>query len=402
MRSIYLDHAATTPIDPRVLEAMKPYLEGDGYGNPSSFHSMGKMAKEAVDESRASIAKILNCRAEEIIFTSGGTESDNFAILGTYRAYKSKGNHVITNAIEHHAVLNTVEHLGKKEGAETTIMKVDGFGMVKLDELEVALRPETLLVSVMYANNEIGTINPIPEIAKMLKKYKEKLGRKSTDYPYFHTDACQASGACDLDVKKLGVDLMTLNGSKIYGPKGVGLLYIRQGLRPEPLIFGGGQEFGLRGGTENVSLIVGFAKALELAQEEKEEENVRLTKLRDYAIQELLKIPKSRLNGHPIERLPNNINISFLDIEGEAMILYLDAKGIYTSTGSACTSGSLDPSHVIVGIGLPYEAAHGSLRLSMGKKTTKEDIDYVIEVLPGIVEKLRSISPVRVEMKHYT
>jgi cysteine desulfurase len=380
---------------------MKPYLASEDFGNPSSFHSVGKSAKEAVDEARARLAKILNCKSGELVFTSGGTEANNLSILGIYRAYKNRGNHIVTNTIEHHSVLHAVEHLLKKEGAKATYLKVDKYGQVKLDELQASLTLETVLVSVMYANNEIGTINKIQEIGRIIQNYKSITGRKPSEPPFFHTDACQAAGACELDVSKLGVDLMTINSAKIYGPKGVGILYIRQGVRPEPLIFGGGQESGLRGGTENVPGIVGFVKALELAQAEKESENARLSELRDYIIRELLKIPKSRLNGHPVERLPNNINISFLDIEGEAMILYLDAHGVYTSTGSACTSGSLDPSHVILGIGLPYEAAHGSLRLTLGKKTTKEDIDYVLDILPGIVQKLRSISPIRVEMKHY-
>lgn len=401
MREIYLDHAATTYLDPRVLEVMKPLMLEAGFGNPSSFHSAGKRAKEAADEVRETIARILNCKATEIIFTSGGTESNNLAIFGIFQAHKNRGNHLISNTIEHHSVLQPLEYLEKKQGARVTLLEVDKFGQMQPEKILSALTPETVLVSVMYANNEIGTINHIGEIGRIIHNYRESLGRKTTEPPFFHTDACQAAGACDLDVKKLGVDLVTINSAKIYGPKGVGALYIRQGIKLEPLIFGGGQEFGLRGGTENVSGLVGFARALELAQTEKNQENARLAELRDYAIREMLKMPKSKLNGHPIERLPNNINISFLDIEGEALTLYLDAHGIYTSTGSACTSGSLDPSHVILGIGLPYEAAHGSLRLTLGRKTTKEDIDYVLQILPEIVEKLRSISPVRVEMKHY-
>lgn len=401
MKEIYLDHAATTYVDERVLEAMKPYMIGASFGNPSSFHSIGKRAKEAVDEARERIAKILNCKSVEIIFTSGGTEANNLAILGVYRAYKTKGNTLISNTIEHHSVLEPLKHLEKKMGANVILLKVDKYGKVNPAELVSALTVDTLLVSAMYANNEIGTINPIAEIGKLLKNFKEKLGRGANEPPFFHTDVCQAAGALEMDVKKLGVDLMTINSAKIYGPRGVGALYIRQGVRPEPLIFGGGQESGLRGGTENAAGIVGFARALEIAQAEKNSENARLRELRDYAIREMLKIPKSRLNGHPTDRLPNNVNISFLDTEGEAMVLYLDAKGVYASTGSACASGSLDPSHVILGIGMPYEAAHGSLRLTLGRKTTKEDMDYVLGVLSGIVEKLRSISPVRVEMKHY-
>lgn len=401
MREIYLDHAATTYLDPRVLQAMRPLMLEASFGNPSSFHSAGKRAKEAVDEARAKVARILNCKATEVIFTSGGTESNNLAIFGIFHAHKKRGNHIISNTIEHHSILHTLEYLEKKQGAQITLLEVDKFGQMQPEKILSALTPETMLVSVMYANNEIGTINRISEIGRIVHNYRQGLGRKLTEPPFFHTDACQVAGVGDLDVGKLSVDLMTINSAKIYGPKGVGALYIRQGIKVEPLIFGGGQEFGLRGGTENVPGIVGFAHTLELAQTEKNQENARLTQLRDYAICEMLKIPKSKLNGHPIERLPNNINISFLDIEGEALTLYLDAHGIYTSTGSACTSGSLDPSHVILGIGLPYEAAHGSLRLTLGRKTTKEDIDYVLQVLPGIVEKLRSISPVRVEMRHY-
>ncbi len=401
MSKIYLDHAATTYLDPRVFEVMKSHMLEDDFGNPSSFHSAGKHAKEAVDEARAKVARILNCRSIEIIFTSGGTESNNLAILGLYSAHKDRGNHLISNTIEHHSVLHPLEYLEKKQGARVTLLDVDKYGQVQVDKILSALTPETLLVSVMYANNEIGTINHLHEIAKTIHDFRQGLGRKQSEPPFFHTDACQAAGALDLDVKKLGIDLMTINSAKIYGPKGVGALYVKGGIKLQPLIFGGGQESGLRGGTENIPGVVGFSTALELAQAEKNDENMRLCALRDYAVRELLKIPKSRLNGHPIERLPNNINISFLDIEGEAMILYLDADGIYTSTGSACTSGSLDPSHVILGIGLPYEAAHGSLRLSLGRKTTRDDIDRVLQALPGIVEKLRSISPVRVEMKHY-
>lgn len=401
MREFYLDHAATTYLDPRVFEAMKPLMLEAGFGNPSSFHSAGKRAKEAVDGARDKVARILNCKATEIIFTSGGTESNNLAILGIYRAHHNRGNHLISNTIEHHSVLQPLEYLEKKHEARVTLLEVDKFGQVQPEKILSALTPETVLVSVMYANNEIGTINRIGEIGRIIHNYGESLSRKPSEPPFFHTDACQAAGARDLDVKKLGVDLMTINSAKIYGPKGVGALYVRQGIKLEPLIFGGGQEFGLRGGTENVPSLVGFAQALELSQTEKDKENARLTELRDYAIREMLKMPKSKLNGHPTERLPNNINISFLDIEGEALTLYLDAHGIYTSTGSACTSGSLDPSHVILGIGLPYEAAHGSLRLTLGRKITKEDIDYVLQILPGIVSKLRSISPVRVEMKHY-
>lgn len=399
MKEIYLDHAATTYVDPRVLEAMMPYFS-DVFANPSSFHTPGMRAKEAVTEARASIAKNLNCREEEVVFTSGGTESDNLALVGTVRAHAAKGKHVITTGIEHHAVLEVLIHLQKKGEIELTILPVDKFGQVSVEEFENALRPDTILVSIMYANNEIGTIQPIADIGRAILKWR-KAQATPTTFPYFHSDACQAAGALDLDVEKLHVDLLTLNGSKIYGPKGVGMLYVRRGVKLEPLIRGGGQERNIRSGTENVPGIVGFATALRLAQEEKEGENARLTKLRDRLTEGLLAIPKTRLNGHPTERLPNSANISFLDIEGEAAVLYLDAEGIYVSTGSACASASLDPSHVILATGLSYEGAHGSMRFTLGHRTTADDIEKVIEVMPGIVQKLRHMSPVNLDMKYF-
>lgn len=398
MKDIYLDHAATTYLDDRVLAAMLPYFTHT-YGNPSSFHMVGLQAKEAVTEARKNIAGILHAREEEIIFTSGGTESDNLAVLGTVRAHASKGKHVITSAVEHHAVLEPLLHLQKKGEIELTVLPVDGFGRVAVSDVEAALRPDTILVSIMMANNEIGTIEPIADIGRMLLHWKKD---RATSFPYFHSDACQAAGACDLDVEKLHVDLLTINGSKIYGPKGMGFLYIRRGTKVEPLIIGGGQERNLRSGTENVPGIIGLAAALVLAQQEKETENARLISLRDQLVEGLLKIPKTRLNGHPTERLPNNVNVSFLDIEGEAAVLYLDAEGIYASTGSACASASLDPSHVILATGLSYEAAHGSLRFTLGKRTTEEDIQKLIQVMPGIVEKLRHMSPVNLDMKYFT
>lgn len=398
MKEIYLDHAATTYADDRVLDAMQPYFSVV-FANPSSFHSPGLQAKNALADARDSIAKILNCREDEIVFTSGGTESDNLAVIGIPRAHKAKGKHVITTAIEHPAVFETLLHYQKDGEVDVTVLPVDKFGKVSVEELERALRPDTVLVSIMMANNEIGTIEPIANIGRALLKWRKG---NATPYPYFHTDACQAAGALDLDVEKLHVDLMTMNSSKIYGPKGVGMLYVRRGVKVEPLIFGGGQERKIRSGTENVAGIVGFAKALTLAQEEKEIENVRLTALRDRLIEGLLKIPKTRLNGHPTERLPNNVNVSFIDIEGEAAVLYLDAEGIYCSTGSACASASLDPSHVILATGLSYEGAHGSLRFTLGHRTTAEDIERVIDVMPGIVEKLRHMSPVNLDMKYFT
>jgi len=397
---IYLDHAATAPLDPRVKEAMLPYL-GKEFGNPSSLHATGRRAKQAIDEARESIAKILGCRAEEIVFTGGGTEADNLAILGIYRAYKEKGNRLIASAIEHHAVLRPIEHLAKKEGADAFFVKVDREGLVDPEKIAAAIDEKTLLISIMYANNEIGTIEPIVEIGRAIAQWKKEHGRKMNDAPFFHTDACQAAGALPLEVGKLGADLMTINGSKIYGPKGVGFLYIRSGIRLEPLIWGGGQEWGLRSGTENVAAIVGLAKALELAEAEKKKENARLTILRDKLIVGFSAIPKTRLNGHPTLRLPNNANVSILDIEGEAMVLYLDEAGFRVSTGSACTSANLEPSHVIRALGLPYEAAHGSLRVTLGRGTTEQDIGKLLAVLPPIVEKLRQLSPVRLNMKHY-
>jgi len=423
MHEVYLDHAATTYLDLRVKEAMEPYWEAE-YGNPSSLYRVGRRAKDALDGARVSIAKILNCRPDEVIFTGGGTEAINLAIFGVARAYAQIPNpksqipnptlrgHIITSKIEHHAVLHSCEAL-VKEGWEVTYLDVDEYGLVNPEDVRRALRPDTLLVSIMYANNEIGTIEPIQEIAQVIKEFKAnriKPIANSDSKPYtpnpiplFMTDACQASGSLEMDVQKLGVDLLAFNGSKIYGPKGVGALYKKSSVRLKPLIYGGGQENQLRSGTENVSGIIGLAKALELAQQEKEKENARLLELRDYFTHRLLtEIPKVVLNGHPIKRLPNNINVSVLDIEGEAVILYLDSHGIYISTGSACTSTTLDPSHVILALGKPYEYAHGSLRFTLGKRTTKEDLDYVMEVFPGIVEKLRQISPVRLEIGQTT
>lgn len=398
--TIYLDHAATAPLDPRVRDAMLPYLSEE-FGNASSLHATGRRAKEALDDARAAIAAILHCRAEEIVFTSGGTEANNLAILGVARAYKEKGNRLITSTIEHHAVINAFEHLAKKEGADTVFVKVGRDGLVDPTAIVAALTKETLLVSIMYANNEIGTIEPIAEIAQALGEWKKANNRKPTDLPFFHVDACQAAGALTLDVKALGCDLMTVNGAKVYGPKGVGFLYIRSGVRPEPLMYGGAQEWGVRPGTENIAAIVGLAKALTLAEAEKNKENARLIGLRDQLIAGMLAIPKTILNGHPTKRLPNNVNISIMDIEGEAMVLYLDESGFRVSTGSACTSANLEPSHVIRALGLPYEAAHGSLRVSLGRNTTAADIASFLKILPPIVVKLRQLSPVRLDMKHY-
>lgn len=398
LKHVYLDHAATTPLDPGVLKAMEPFFK-DVYGNPSSFHSEGKKAKDALDAAREHVASLLHVRADELLFTSCGTESDNLAILGYARANKDKGKHLITTAFEHHAVLEPMMHLEKKEGFEVTYLKPDKDGLIDPKQVQEALREDTLLVSVMYANNEIGTIQPISDIGNVVQKFREE---KNLPHVKFHTDACQASGYLDVNVEKLHVDMLTLNGSKMYGPKGVGLLYVKRGIKLQPLQFGGAQERGLRAGTENVPAIIGFSQALARAQASRVFETQRLEVLRDKLIEGIqARISKVRVNGSREKRLPNNVNISFMDIEGEALLLYLDAAGIFASTGSACTSASLDPSHVILSLGLPYEVAHGSIRFSLGHATTEEDIDYVIETLPPLVEKLRSISPVHVDEKYF-
>lgn len=397
-REVYLDHAATTPIHPSVREAMLPYL-GESFGNPSSFHSIGKRVKDDIDDAREQIALLLNARSDEILFTSSGTESDNLAVLGYARKNQEQGKHLITSQIEHHAVLEAMMHLEKKEGFEVTYLKPDRDGCIFVDQVEEALREDTILVSIMYANNEIGAIEPIAEIGNMLQKWRESHLRGALK---FHTDACQAAEYLDLNVEKLHVDMLTLNGSKMYGPKGIGLLYLKRGIKLQPLQFGGFQERSIRPGTEHVAGIIGLAKALEVAQKDKEYESQRLIPLRDRLIEGIRhSLPKTRLNGHPTKRLPNNANVSIMDIEGEALILYLDAHGIYASTGSACASASLDPSHVILALGFPYEVAHGSIRFSLGRSTTQEDIDYALEILPSLVEKLRSISPVRVDEKYF-
>jgi cysteine desulfurase len=385
---VYLDYAATTPLAPEVKAAMEPFWSKN-FGNPSSIYELGLKAKNALNQARNKIAQILKARPTEIIFTSGGTESANLAILGLSRAIGH--GHIITTKIEHPAVLNAVLAL-KKEGFAVTLLPVDKYGLVSPKQIKKAIKPKTILVSVMYANNEIGTIEPIAEIGKLLKKFP---------HIYFHTDACQAAGYLDLNVNKLGVDFLTLNGLKIYGPKGAGILYARTNTPLQPLIFGGGQENGLRSGTENVPTYIGLAKALELVQKNKNKEIKRLKKLSQKLIAGILKtIPKSFLNGHPQKRLPNNVNVTILDIEGEALLLYLDRYGICASTGSACHSQTLQPSHVLQAIGLPREVIHGSLRLTLGKETTNKDIDYVLKVLPGIVKKLRQLSPVHINLKN--
>ncbi|MBI5023283.1 MAG: cysteine desulfurase [Candidatus Magasanikbacteria bacterium] len=395
-KQIYLDHAATTPLDKQVLKKMMPFLQEE-FGNPSALYNLGRRSLKAMMEARKIIADILAGTPNEIIFTGGGTESDNLAVLGAARANRATGNHIITTKIEHHAVLHACKQL-EKEGFAVTCLKPDKDGIIIAEQVIAAIKPETILITIMYGNNEIGTIEPIAEIGKALLKYNATQ-RQGKQRVLFHTDACQAAGTLDLNINRLHTDLLTLNGSKIYGPKGVGVLYKKKDVKIQPLIVGGGQEFGLRAGTENVAGIVGLAEALRLAQNDKEKENARLTALREYFLQGLMKkMAKIKLNGHPTQRLPNNLNVSILNVEGEAMLLYLDENGIQAATGSACTSQSLDPSHVLLSIGLPYEMAHGSLRFTMGHGTTKADIDYVLKVLQEIVEKLREISPARLDM----
>jgi cysteine desulfurase len=397
-RQVYLDHAATTPTDSDVVKTMLPFLDSN-FGNPGSFHSVGKESKDAIDDARSWIAKWIGARSDEIIFTGSGTESDNLAILGVARQNTDKGKHIVTTSIEHHAVLETMEYLARKEGFDLTVVSVERNGLVDPKKVIDVIRKDTTIVSVMMANNEIGTIQPVTDIGREIENM-----RKDNRAPHaiFHTDACQAASYIPLDVNSLHVDLLTLNGSKVYGPKGVGVLFAKRGLKLRPLMFGGAQEKARRPGTENTASIVGLQKALEIVEQKREEDIARLEPLQRKLAQGILStVPKTRLNGDWQQRIPNNVNISFMDLEGEALLLYLDSKGIYVSTGSACTSASLDPSHVILALGLPYEVAHGSLRFSLGRSTTEADIDYVIETLPPLVEKLRSISPVKVADKYF-
>ena len=380
-RFVYADNAATTPVSPEVVSAMMPCFEA-AYGNPSSMHKKGREAKVMLDAARESIASTLGCQAQEIYFTSCGTEADNWAIKGAARRMKAKGRtHIVTSAIEHHAVLNTCEAL-EREGFEITYVGVDADGVINLDELRSVVTEKTAVVAVMYANNEVGTIEPIAEIAEIAHAKGALM----------FTDAVQAVGNVDIDLSKLGVDMLALSGHKIHAPKGIGLLYIKKGVLIDNLIDGGGQERRHRGGTENLPYIVGLAKALEVAKARIPELD-RVRKMRDRLIEELTKIPYSKLNGHRTERLAGNVNIGFEFIEGESMLLWLDIAGICASTGSACSSASLEASHVLLAMGVPHERAHGSLRLSISHETTDEDVDYIIETLPGIVKKLREMSP---------
>ena len=379
---IYLDHNATTPTDLRVVEAMKPYFS-KAYGNPSSIYKFAQEAREALEVARAKVARILNAKPEEIVFTSGGTEADNFAIKGVAYANKEKGNHIIASKIEHHAVLNTCKWL-EKQGFKVTYIGVNNYGIVDLDELRDAITDKTILITVMHANNEVGTIEPISEIAKPAKEKNI----------YFHTDAVQSVGKIPTDVNELGVDLLSLSGHKFYGSKGVGALFIRKGTKIAPLLHGGGHERNRRAGTENIPGIVGLGKTCEIAMEEREEEAKRLKTLRDRLENAVVKkIDDVIINGHPEKRLAGTLNICIKYVEGESMLLHLDNEGIAATSGSACTSGSLDPSHVLLALGIPPEVAHGSIRFSLGRDNTDEDIDHVIEVLPPIVKKLRAMSP---------
>lgn len=381
-KRIYMDNAATTRTRPEVVEAMLPYFT-ELYGNPSSVYDLASESKKAIDEARQVIADSLNVRTQDVYFTGSGSEADNWAIKETAQAYKEKGNHIITSKIEHHAVLHTCEWL-EKNGFEVTYLDVDEYGVVNLEQLKRAIRPTTILISVMYANNEIGTIQPIKEIGEIAKE----------NNIIFHTDAVQAYCQIPIDPEELGIDLLSASAHKINGPKGVGFLYIRKGLRLRSLIHGGAQERQRRAGTENVPGIVGFAKAVEIALATMEERTSREIELRDYLIKKAIKeVPYTRLNGHRTKRLPNNINLGFQFIEGESLLIMLDMQGIAGSSGSACTSGSLDPSHVLLAIGLPHEIAHGSLRLTLSYENTKEEIDYVVEKIVEIVAKLRSMSP---------
>jgi len=382
MKRIYLDYAATTPTHPEVVKAMLPYFT-DSYGNPSSVHIFGQEAKGAMGEARARVAALVEARKDEIVFTSGGTEADNLALKGVAFANEQKGKHIITSSIEHHAVLESLRFL-EKQGFRVTYLPVDQYGMVDPQDVKGAIAEDTVLISIMHANNEVGTIQPIAEIGKIARERGV----------YFHTDAVQTVGHMPVNVNEMGVDLLSMSAHKLYGPKGVGALYVRKGTRLVSLIHGGDQERRRRASTENIPGIVGFGKAAEIARGKMAEEAARLTALRDRLIEGLLtRIEDIRLNGHPTQRLPNNVNVSIRYVEGESMLLDLDMEGIAPSTGSACSSSSLEPSHVLLALGLSHEEAHGSLRFSLGRETTGADVERVLEVLPPIVAKLRAMSP---------
>ncbi len=381
-KMIYLDNAATTKTAPEVVEAMLPYFT-EFYGNASTVYEFGGKSKEAIAKARETIANAIGAKDNEIYFTAGGSESDNWALKATAEAYKSKGKHIITSKIEHHAILHTCQWL-EQQGYEVTYLDVDENGLVKLDELKKAIRPDTILISIMFANNEIGTIEPIAEIGKIAKEHDI----------LFHTDAVQAFGQVPINVDEMNIDMLSTSGHKLNGPKGIGFLYIRKGVKIRSFVHGGAQERKRRAGTENVPGIVGFGKAVELAVSTMKERTDKEIELRDYLIDRVLKeVPFTRVNGDRKNRLPNNINFCFQFIEGESLLIMLDMKGICGSSGSACTSGSLDPSHVLLAIGLPHEIAHGSLRLTLGADTTKEDIDYTIDAIKEIVAQLREMSP---------
>src|SRR6056297_1183776 len=382
MKKVYLDNAATTRVKDEVIEEMNKYY-GELYGNPSSIYNFGQLSKKAVESSREKVARLINSKAGEIYFTGGGSEADNWAVKGILSANKKKGNHIITTKIEHHAILHTCEYLEKK-GVEVTYLDVDEDGLIDLEQLENSIKDNTLLITVMFANNEIGTIQPIKEIGDIAKKHDV----------YFHTDAVQAVGNEKIDVKDMNIDMLSLSAHKIHGPKGVGALYIKKGIRIHNLIHGGAQEKKLRAGTENVPGISGLGVAADLAYQNLDKKREKLTNLRDKLIKRISsEVPECILNGHPEKRLPGNVNFSFRYIEGESLLLYLDMEGISASSGSACTSGSLDPSHVLMAIGLPHEIAHGSLRLSLSDYNTEEDIDYTVEKLITVVKRLRQMSP---------
>lgn len=380
--NIYFDNAATTPVRKEVFDEILPYFT-EHYGNASSVYTVARESKKALEKAREQVAKALNAETEEIYFTAGGSESDNFALKGVAEAMEKKGKHIITTKIEHHAILHTCEYL-QERGFEVTYLPVDEYGKISLEDLKKAIREDTILISVMFANNEIGTIQPIKEIGEIARE-------KGI---YFHTDAVQAVGHVKIDVKEMNIDLLSLSGHKLCAPKGIGAIYIKKGVNIRPFVHGGAQEKRRRAGTENIAGIVGLGKAIELANVEIEENTKKLVYLRDKLIKRILeKIPYSKLNGHPIDRLPGNCNISFEFVEGESMLLLLDSKGIAASSGSACTSGSLDPSHVLLAIGLPHEKAHGSLRMTLEHYNTEEEVDVVLKELPSIVSKLREMSP---------